>query len=206
MHTGVSAMTITSIFDQFIYWTSIAAGVALVLTIYRWIAIVASRSAQKDILGDWFSYAFFDSRGNPAFYRERFTIERERLRPWMLRVTATPDAKGAETIYRGRVWRRGNRIFCMAHEKNYEDQTFEIVEVNMVPEEYGTTAIGIHLGKTFGNKPSAAVIIWSRRSLDQSASDGNYGNLLKEQAVFEEISKSFSKIAPRAFTITMREG
>jgi hypothetical protein len=191
--------------DMFIWGTSIAAGVVLCLAAYRWLLAKSLPIQSRALLGDWYGYGHFHSRGGDLFYKERISVTRDWIQPWRLRIVAQPDEQGSETTYRGLVWSKPPFIFCSTFEPIFGDRTFEISRRTMDDRHEGNMVVGICLGMSYDeNVHCATAHIWSRAQLDPEATSQRPADRAIERKRFIDISRDYFVASPDTLQLKLK--
>jgi hypothetical protein len=195
---------VSAFFDALIWIGSVAAGVSVLIGIALWFSRRTESRQAKALLGPWYGYGFFDGREGPLFYRESVVIKRGWL-PWRFEATATPISNDATNPYTGSLRVRAPMIYCSMREEVYEDRTFGIGRIIMDERHAANTIIWLALGRSYEETiHTACALVWSRRSLDPSASQTVLPNPETERAAFLQLVRRYFTVDGDTFQLNMR--
>jgi hypothetical protein len=181
--------------DAFIWFTSILAGVGILLGLWNFIGSLLVSNHTRALLGDWFMYGFFQTVSGHEFYKETVTIKRQFLLPWRLKIASTPVSKSESTVYKGTVISDPPFIYTTNFDPIYHDRTFEIFRRVMDKNHDAKTFVGIHLGRTYEETiHSACAVLMTRSELDPTASKLKIADEEIEKKRFLEIIRPHFKI------------
>jgi len=190
--------------DVFIWITSVLAGAALVLGLWKAAASYARSPKDAALLGEWYTYGYFHSSGGPVFYRERGLVKRHFLLPWIFTTETIPLDGDGSTIYRGSLTSHSPYLYFTAFEPVYHDRTFEIYCRRMEGASDSKLLLGIHLGRSYDEGVhTACAVIMSRSPLDKNASPTRPPDEAVERLEFERICRSYFLSDPQSLQLLM---